>query len=43
VISVIERIRDEERIDGVVLGGPELILLLSDPVEAGNPALDDYT
>jgi aspartate racemase len=40
VISVIERLRDEERIDGVVLGGTELTLLLSDPVVAGIPALD---
>jgi aspartate racemase len=40
VISVIERLRDEERIDGVVLGGTELTLLLSDPFVAGIPALD---
>ena len=40
VISAIERLRDEERIDGVVLGGTELTLLLSDPVVAGIPALD---
>jgi len=40
VMSVIERLRDEERIDGVVLGGTELTLLLSDPVVAGIPALD---
>jgi aspartate racemase len=40
VISVIERLRDEEKIDGVVLGGTELTLLLSDPVVSGIPALD---
>ena len=40
VLSVIERLRDEEEIDGVVLGGTELTLLLSDPVVAGIPALD---
>jgi aspartate racemase len=40
VISVIERLRDEEKIDGVVLGGSELTLLLSDPVVSGIPALD---
>jgi len=40
VISVIERLRDEEQIDGVVLGGTELTLLLSDPFVAGIPALD---
>ena len=40
VMSVIERLRDEERIDGVVLGGTELTLLLSDPVVGGIPALD---
>jgi aspartate racemase len=40
VVSVIKRLRDEERIDGVVLGGTELTLLLSDPVVAGIPALD---
>jgi aspartate racemase len=40
VVAVIERLRDEEKIDGVILGGTELTLLLSDPVVAGIPALD---
>lgn len=40
VISVITRLRDQEKIDGVVLGGTELTLLLSAPVVAGVPALD---
>jgi aspartate racemase len=40
VISVIERLRDGEKIDGVILGGTELTLLLSAPVVAGIPALD---
>jgi aspartate racemase len=40
VKSVIRRLRDEENIDGVVLGGTELTLLLSEPVVADIPALD---
>jgi len=40
VISVIRRLREEEKIDGVILGGTELTLLLSDPVVEGIPALD---
>jgi aspartate racemase len=40
VISVIKRLREEEKIDGVILGGTELTLLLSAPVVAGIPALD---
>lgn len=40
VVSVITRLRDEEGIDGVILGGTELTLLLSAPVVAGIPALD---
>jgi aspartate racemase len=39
-ISLVERLRDEERIDGVILGGTELPLLLSTPVIAGVPVLD---
>jgi aspartate racemase len=49
-LSLIGRLRDEEKIDGVILGGTELTLLLKDPVvsagsgsrEAGGdiPALD---
>jgi aspartate racemase len=40
VISTITRLRDEENIDGVILGGTELTLLLSAPVIADIPALD---
>ena len=40
VISVVRRLREEENIDGVVLGGTELTLLLSAPLVAGIPALD---
>ena len=40
VISLIERLRDKENIDGVILGGTELTLLLSAPVIGGVPALD---
>ena len=39
-ISLVSRLQDEERIDGVILGGTELPLLLSTPVIAGVPALD---
>jgi aspartate racemase len=38
--SLVDRLRDEERIDGVILGGTELPLLLPTPVIAGVPALD---
>lgn len=40
LISLVARLRDEERIDGVILGGTELPLLLSTQVVAGVPALD---
>ncbi len=39
-ISLVGRLRDDERIDGVVLGGTELPLLLSTPTIAGVPVLD---
>jgi aspartate racemase len=39
-IALVSRLRDEEGIDGVILGGTELPLLLSTPVIAGVPALD---
>jgi aspartate racemase len=39
-ISVVDRLREEEGIDGVILGGTELPLLLSAPVIANVPALD---
>jgi aspartate racemase len=40
VISVVRRLREEENIDGVILGGTELTLLLSAPLVADIPALD---
>jgi aspartate racemase len=40
VKSVIRRLREEENIDGVILGGTELTLLLSDATVEGIPALD---
>lgn len=39
-IALISRLREEENIDGVVLGGTELPLLLQGPAIAGVPALD---
>jgi len=39
-IDLIARERNERRIDGVILGGTELTLLLGGPVIAGIPALD---
>ena len=40
VLSLVSRLRDEEHIDGIILGGTELPLLLSTPVIAEVPALD---
>lgn len=40
VKSVIRRLRDEDNIDGVILGGTELTLLLSGATVEGIPALD---
>lgn len=40
VIGIIQRLRDDERIDCVILGGTELTLLLSAPVISSVPALD---
>jgi aspartate racemase len=39
-ISLVRRLRDDERVDGVILGGTELPLLLPSPVIAEVPALD---
>jgi len=39
-IALVSRLRDQEHIDGVILGGTELPLLLSTPHIAGLPALD---
>jgi aspartate racemase len=38
--ALVERLRDEPGIDGVILGGTELPLLLRDATIAGLPALD---
>ena len=40
VTALIGRVRDEEGIDGVILGGTELTILLSAPVIPDVPALD---
>ena len=40
IIALVERMRDTERVDGVILGGTELPLLLPTPIIAGLPALD---
>ena len=40
VIAVLKRLREEDNIDGVILGGTELTLLLSAPVVGDVPALD---
>jgi aspartate racemase len=40
VLSIVRRLASEESIDGVVLGGTELPLLLGDSTIAGVPALD---
>lgn len=39
-VGLVERLRTGERIDGVILGGTELPLLLDSPEVAGLPALD---
>jgi aspartate racemase len=39
-ISLVGRLRDAEHIDGIILGGTELPLLLTTPEIAGIPALD---
>jgi aspartate racemase len=40
LVSLVSRLREEERIDGVILGGTELPLLLPAPLLADVPALD---
>jgi aspartate racemase len=40
VIALVRRLRDEERIDGIILGGTELPLLVATPDIADIPALD---
>ena len=39
-VALLERLRAEEGLDGIVLGGTELPMLLSAPVIAGLPVLD---
>ena len=39
-IAIVERLREDGQIDGLVLGGTEIPLLLQSPVVAGVPALD---
>lgn len=40
MVALVTRLREEEGIDGVILGGTELPLLLKDDTVAGLPALD---
>src|SRR5687768_7317335 len=40
VTSIVERLREQEKVDGVILGGTELTILLAEPTVAGVPALD---
>jgi len=40
LLAIIERMKEEERIQGVILGGTELPLLLHDDVASGIPLLD---
>jgi aspartate racemase len=40
IMGLVRRLRDEERVDAVILGGTELPQLLGAPVVAGVPALD---
>jgi aspartate racemase len=40
LISLVGRLRDDQRVDGVILGGTELPLLLSAPLIADVPVLD---
>jgi aspartate racemase len=39
-VTLVERLREKEAIDGVILGGTELPLLLRAPIVAGLPVLD---
>ncbi|NUP71964.1 MAG: amino acid racemase [Gemmatimonadaceae bacterium] len=40
IVALVARLKDERQVDGVILGGTELPLLLRDDVVAGVPALD---
>ena len=39
-VAIVERLRTDEQLDGIVLGGTEIPLLLQSPLVAGLPALD---
>jgi aspartate racemase len=40
LVAVVERLRRDEGIDGIILGGTELALILTEPEIAGIPVLD---
>jgi aspartate racemase len=40
LVAVVERLRREQGIDGIILGGTELALILTEPEIAGIPVLD---
>jgi aspartate racemase len=40
LVAVVERLRRDEGIDGIILGGTELALILTEPAIAGIPGLD---
>ena len=40
LLAVVERLRSRERIDGIILGGTELPLILRDVAGVGIPFLD---
>lgn len=40
LVAVVERLRRDEGIDGIILGGTELALILTEPTIAGIPVLD---
>ena len=40
MVKIIEKLKEREGIDGLILGGTELPLLLRQPVESGIPLLD---
>ena len=40
LVAVVERLRRDEGIDGIILGGTELALILGEPTIAGIPVLD---
>jgi aspartate racemase len=40
LVSIVSALRDREGIDGIILGGTELSLILTEPSYAGIPVLD---